>query len=807
MGLLLFLFFVTSSVSHILTKRIEEDVKHLVLVEDARQNAVAKLKIGLAELARSVFAYAHERSESSSKAIGNWQGEFDRAIRAYTKLAKTDDERGMSKEISVFFDEFKALAGAVVALTDDQHDGLAPLRSKMDAVGALIDERIQRTRSRDDTGRMAAIEAVFGMDSTISQYIGYLEAYAASGRPEDRDKAQVSQAAFEWFSTQFRNAGLDDEERAWLDQLTADFTALSGAGGRIMSVIDRKRTVLGNFEVQRTRISGLLDNRLFPAVRAARTQVQRDVSFSISFAIWFLLSMTLFGVVVGAGASIALTRGLVKPILSLTEGAEAIGEGRFDHRIDIQSEDELGRLAASFNRMAQNRQDAEEALRKQAHHDTLTKLPNRVLFQLRLAEALDNARRVNRLVAVHCLDLNKFKDVNDTLGHPMGDLLLQQVAGRLNDCVRKSDTVARLGGDEFAIIQTNLTDSVGITVLAGRVIDSLAMPFDLNDERVYTGTSIGISTYPNDGAEPELLLKNADLALYRAKHEGRLEGRGRFVLFDRAMNAEVLARKSLEHDIRQALNNDEFFVNYQPQIDIENGRIIGAEALVRWRHPERGMVSPGEFIPVAEHAALINNLTEVVLAKTCAQMRTWQDDGMPPMRVSVNLSPADFKRKDIVAVITRVLDENGLEPKFLELEITEGMVMSNAKTVIATLNELHELGVDLAIDDFGTGFSSLSYLKQFPVDRLKIDQTFVAEVLSNKEDASITEAIINLGHSFGLTVIAEGVETAEQMDFLRHQGCDEAQGYFISRPLDPKAIPGFVESFTMDGLREAAKTA
>ena len=806
-GLLLFLFFVTSSVSHLLTKRIEEDVKHLVLVEDARQDAVTEMGIRLAGLARSVFAYAHERSESSSEAIGHWQAEFDRAIRVYTRLAKTDEERGLSKEISAFFDEFKALSEEVVALTDEQHEELAPLRSKMEAVDTLINERIQQTRSRDDTDRMSKFEAVLGMESTISQHISYLEAYAASGRPEDRDKAQVSQAAFEWFATLFRNADLDNEERAWLDQLTADFTVLSSASGRIMSVIDRKRTVLNNFEIQRTRIEGLLDNRLLPAVRTARTQVQRDVSFSISFAIWFLLSMTLFGVVVGACASIALTRGLVQPILSLTEGAEAIGEGRFDYRIDIRSDDELGRLAASFNRMAQNRQDAEEVLRKQAYHDTLTKLPNRVLFQLRLAEGLDNARRVNRLVAVHCLDLNKFKDVNDTLGHPMGDLLLQQVAGRLNDCVRKSDTVARLGGDEFAIIQTNLTDSAGITVLASRVIDSLAMPFDLNDERVYTGTSIGISTYPNDGAEADLLLKNADLALYRAKHEGRLEGRGKYALFDRTMNAEVQARKSLEEDIRRALDNDEFFLNYQPQIDIESGRIVGAEALVRWHHPERGMVSPGEFIPVAEQAALINNLTEIVLAKACAQIRAWHDAGLPPFRVSVNLSPADFKRKDIVAVITRVLDENGLEPRFLELEITEGMVMSSAETVIATLNELHELGVDLAIDDFGTGFSSLSYLKQFPVDRLKIDQAFISDVLSNKEDASITEAIINLGHSFGLTVIAEGVETAEQMDFLRHQGCDEAQGSFISRPLDPEALAEFVKSYTVDGLREAFKTA
>ena len=551
----------------------------------------------------------------------------------------------------------------------------------------------------------------------------------------------------------------------------------------------------------------MLDNRLFPLVRSARVKVERDVSFSISFAIWFLLSMTLFGVVVGAGAAIALTRGLVHPILQLTAGAEAFGEGNLDHRIQIRSDDEMGQLAASFNRMAESRQEAEETLRDQAHHDPMTKLPNRVLFQIRLAEALDNARRVSRTVAVHCLDLNKFKDVNDTLGHPAGDLLLRQVAERLNECIRKSDTVARIGGDEFAIIQTNLTNNSGIATLAGRVIDSLAMPFDLNDERVYTGTSIGISTYPHDGSEADTLLKNGDLALYRAKHMGRQDGRGRYLLFDGTMNAEVQARKSLEQDLRRALENDELYINYQPQIDIETGRIIGAEALVRWRHPERGIVSPGEFIPVAEQAGLVNQLTEIVLTKACAQTKAWQKTVLPDFRVSVNLSPADFKRKDIVAVITRVLDESELDARSLELEITEGMVMSSAESVIATLNELHDLNIDLAIDDFGTGFSSLTYLKQFPVDRLKIDQAFVRDVLTDKDDASITEAIINLGHNFGLTVIAEGVESAEQLEFLRQQGCDEAQGYYISRPLDTVDVADFVTSFTLDGLRAASKIA
>ena len=725
----------------------------------------------------------------------------------YGRLADNDEERGLTAQISTFFDEFRTLSAEIVALTDEQRRGLGPLRSKMQAVDSLIEERVQEVRTLDQTSRMSKVEAVLGMESTISEHIGFLEAYAASGRPENRDKARMSQAAFEWFVTGFRNSDLTDDERSWLGTLVAEFAAMSDAGNRVMQAIDRKRTLLNSFEIQRTRIEGLLDNRLFPLVRSARVKVERDVSFSISFAIWFLLSMTLFGVVVGAGAAIALTRGLVHPILQLTAGAEAFGEGNLDHRIQIRSNDEMGRLAASFNRMAESRQEAEETLRDQAHHDPMTKLPNRVLFQIRLGEALDNARRVSRTVAVHCLDLNKSKDVNDTLGHPAGDMLLQQVAERLNECIRKSDTVARIGGDEFAIIQTNLTNNSGIATLAGRVIDSLAMPFDLNDERVYTGTSIGISTYPHDGSEADTLLKNGDLALYRAKHMGRQDGRGRYLLFDGAMNAEVQTRKSLEHDLRRALENDELYVTYQPQIDIETGRVIGAEALVRWRHPERGMVSPGEFIPVAEQAGLVNQLTEIVLTKACAQTKAWQETVLPDFRVSVNLSPADFKRKDIVAVITRVLDESGLDARSLELEITEGMVMSSAESVIATLNELHDLNIDLAIDDFGTGFSSLTYLKQFPVDRLKIDQAFVRDVLTDKDDASITEAIINLGHNFGLTVIAEGVESAEQLEFLRQQGCDEAQGYYISRPLDTVDVADFVTSFTLDGLRAASKIA
>ena len=807
MGLLLFLFFVTSSVSHFLTKRIEDNVKHLVLFEDAQLNAVAHMGIRLAKFSGAVAGYARERGSADRSEIARQERGFEDAVGIYLKKSDTNEERELIRQVGNVFDGLRSLSVKIIALTDEHHSELPPLRAKMRTVDDLVDERIRQAEISNDAAALVKFESLLGMDSKISEHFSYLEAYAAVGLATDRDLALVSHAAFEWHMARYRDAELSAGERAWVISLSTEFQALSAAGNRLMDTIDVKRGLLNEFSVERSRIEKLLDERLVPMVSAAREQVQGDVSFSISFAIWFLLSMTLFGVVIGAIASVALTRGLVRPILRLTEGAEAIGRGNFDHRIDIRSDDEIGRLAESFNRMAHNRQEAEKALRQQAHHDVLTKLPNRVLFQIRLAEALDNAHRIDRIVAVHCLDLNKFKDVNDTLGHPAGDLLLQQFAARLGEFHRQSDTVARLGGDEFAVIQTNLADDHGITILAGRIIDSLAAPFDLNGERIFTGASIGISTYPHDGTEAEVLLKNADLALYRAKHEGLLEGHGKYVLFDRDMNAEVQGRKTLEADIRLALDRGEFFLNYQPQIHMASGRMVGAEALVRWHHPERGLISPGEFIPVAEQAGLVNSITEIVLAEACAQVRLWRDNGLPDFRVSVNLSPADFKRKDIVALITRVLDENQLEPKYLELEITEGMVMSGADTVIATLNELHALGVDLAINDFGTGFSSLSYLKQFPVDRLKIDRAFVSDVLSNVEDASITEAIINLGHNFNLTVIAEGVETAEQLEFLRQQGCDEVQGYYISRPLDPADIGPFIDGFSLATVNDISNTA
>ena len=810
-GLLIFLFFVTSAVSYLLTQRIEDDVAHLTGVDDPRQSAALAMEVQLAEMARTIHAYAFDRRVVDKERARRSEAGLERSATTFMRLATTAEERTLGELVLGHLEKFKKLGAEIIAATDRQSAELAPFRAKMEKIRDSVEDMIRRSIDRPDAGTRDKLEAALGIDAHIDTTIGALDAYLVSRDPGARDKAGVSKAAFDRIADRYRSTGLSGEEQTWLGKLSDNFAVVIKARDGILTLVDRKRDLLTKFETQRQRMVGLLGAQIVPLIRTAQTQAQRDVNFSTSTAILFLVVMTGFGVVVGGGTAVLLTRGIVRPMVELKASAEAIGRGRLDHRISVKSNDEIGQLAASFNRMAESRQRSEEALRELAQHDALTSLPNRTLFHRRLVEAMDNARRVNRLVAVHFLDLDHFKDINDTLGHPSGDALLRQVAQRLERCVRKSDvvarldanTVARMGGDEFAIVQTNLLHYDGIVVLAKRLVDTISKPFDLDGERVYTGTSIGITVFPYDGREAEMLLKNADLALYRAKQEGR----NKYQLYDPKMNAEIQARKALEQDIRQALEMGEFFLNYQPQIELGSGRIVGAEALVRWRHPERGMVPPGEFITVAEQSGLITNLTEGVLRDACKQAKAWQEARLPRLRVSVNLSPIDFKRKDLVPMVTGIIEDTGVDPKRLELEITEGMVMTGVESVIATLQELHALGVELAIDDFGTGYSSMNYLKQFPVDRLKIDQSFVRDILANDEDASITEAIINLGHSLGLRVIAEGVETEEQLEFLRSRGCDEAQGYCFSRPLGADEFAKLVSDHVAGEALVAAEIA
>ncbi|MFL9932548.1 EAL domain-containing protein [Paraburkholderia sp. RL18-103-BIB-C] len=426
----------------------------------------------------------------------------------------------------------------------------------------------------------------------------------------------------------------------------------------------------------------------------------------------------------------------------------------------------------------------QEQLEYQANYDGLTRLPNRNLLRDRLEHALIIAQRNHKGVAVVFLDLDGFKNVNDSLGHSVGDRLLRVVAERLARCSRTSDTVARHGGDEFVIVMTDTVDEQSLIAWMERVRTSISEPVWLDGTELYVGCSMGASLFPQDGDDAETLMKKADLAMYRAKDMGR----NTFQFYQPEMNASAGARLNLERRLRRALRDNEFLLHYQPQVDIVSGQIVGIEALVRWRDPEVGLVLPSAFIPVAEESGLIGPLSEWVLREACRQNKAWQDEGLPPTRVSVNLSARVFQQRDITKLVMQVLTETGLEPKYLELELTESTIMRNAEEAVSMLNELHALGIGLAIDDFGTGYSSLSYLKRFPVDRLKIDRSFVSDIGVSGDDETITSAIIALAHSLKLHVIAEGVETSAQLDFLKERACDEMQGFYFARPLSTDAI-------------------
>ena len=431
-----------------------------------------------------------------------------------------------------------------------------------------------------------------------------------------------------------------------------------------------------------------------------------------------------------------------------------------------------------FVRDISERKRTEESLSYLAHHDGLTHLPNRTLLLDRLDQALARATRHKKTVAVLFIDLDNFKSINDSLGHSVGDLLLRTVSERLSKSVRKGDTVARLGGDEFAVLFPDMSDSHDVAKIIKKLSKIFETPFQLMENEFFITASIGVSVYPNDGNQSEILLRDADTAMYRAKEKGR----NNYQFFLPEMNVEVSERLALDSALRRALDRNEFLLHYQPQVDLITGRIVGMEALIRWRHPDRGMVSPGKFIPLAEDTGLIVPIGEWVLRTACMQNKAWQSIGIDPIRIAVNLSARQFQHPNLVESVSQALWDTGLDPQYLEFELTES-IMETAEAAITVLRKLSGMGIEISLDDFGTGYSSLSYLKRFPIGKLKIDQSFVRELTTDSEVVAIVSTIITLARSLRLKVIAEGVEKDEELSILRSLDCDEIQGYLFCRPV------------------------
>jgi diguanylate cyclase (GGDEF)-like protein len=485
----------------------------------------------------------------------------------------------------------------------------------------------------------------------------------------------------------------------------------------------------------------------------------------------------------------AFYQSVIHTIYILKQASDRFADGDLSVRVELQTKDELKMVGNAFNNvvdafagMMLERQNYESKIEYQAYYDPLTGLPNRIMFNNQLKLAMEDAKRDDRLMAVMFLDLDRFKVINDTLGHEAGDLLLKAVAQRLTECLASGDRVYRMGGDEFLFIFSDMENKDHAKAAAQAILDHLKAPVYIDSHEFMVSASIGISVYPMDGMVIGKLVKNADVAMYAAKNHGK----NNFQFYETHMNARAAEHLQIESSLRKALEYGEFMLYYQPRFNMISNRITGMEALIRWRHPELGLVPPIDFIPLAEESGFIVPLGEWVMRTACIQCREWQQQENLPLHISVNISAAQFQRDEFVELVKRILEESKLDPAYLELELTESVIMEKGDMAINKLNQLKALGVKISIDDFGTGFSSLSYLKYFPIDSLKIDRSFIKDIPGATKDSAITKTIIALGRRLNLNVVAEGVETQEQFSFLASRKCTEVQGYLISKPLPPE---------------------
>ncbi len=797
-GVLLLLLVITGLIIDRSLRTIDANLSKITEIEEPESAAASEMEINLIGTGFAVFGYLNDRDPQHLQQIEDEAEDFGRFQQQFYELTQGHDEEenALAAEVARGYERFTALADTLISIEDEQATKMEAFLTSLGEMEVLLDREIQVSDTPGDPDGSLKVQATHEMVNNANGIAKGVGNYLRTHQEAYAEQVSDGEQDFERFIAVYEGLDLSSQERQWAADVHVLFDESATLAKEIIELDKEQELALADFVTVRRDMNTLLHDEIQVLTQAGFAGAKGKADKSISFAHGTLLTVLIGSFIVGGGMAFAIGRGITKPIRKLVAGAEEIGSGNLAHRIDVDTHDEIGELAVAFNLMAANlatttasrneldkeiteRKRAEETIKHQAYYDELTGLPNRRLFEDQLDRALAQARRKHQRLVVMFLDLDRFKTVNDTVGHNLGDELLQSASKRLTNLLRDGDTVARMGGDEFTILLPEVDREEAILDVARRILNSFRQPWTLGRSEFVVTASIGIAVWPNDGQDGEALLKNADMAMYRAKDQGR----DNFQLYSPAMNAEVAARLALEKELRRALRNEEFVVYYQPQQNIRTGQIIGVEALVRWQHPERGLLLPGEFIAVAEEGELIVPLGEWVLRTACTQAKAWQDAGLPPLRMAVNFSARQFQHGSPMEAIASVLADTGLDPRRLELEITEGVAMSDVEHAMKILGDLRDLGVQIALDDFGTGHSSLAYLKRFPIDALKIDQSFIRDLTTDPDSKAIAATIIAMAHNLNHTVIAEGVETEEQLAFLREQECDEFQGYLLSRPV------------------------
>ena len=734
--------------------------------------------IALTTIVLTVVSYRSFRSNLESNARRMVRASAEQAFRTLTRVVEQQQERAQG-----FLNSVKSLCGeSSPAGVTHWEDGCVRLAvteylQTEHARGALFESHGRRARIGEVTGRGLAGSVV----RVVSRPPGFdyvLE--AANGQ-----SAITVQFSVEGLDVLFRDRGvlgasgeifLTDTDGHFLTTLRYPETALPKSstvlelageclrGPSEQIVLDYRgvKTIQGIRPVPPFFGGACIHAHLGYDEALAPAEALRD-QLTVRGALFALAGVIL---------SLVLSHWIAGPVRRLAVSARAMENGEFNNPVPIAGPSEMRALGRGFEKMAR-------AIADLAQHDALTGLPNRRLLNERLTQAIALARRRSSHLAVLFLDLDRFKHVNDSMGHEIGDKLLQSVARRLMSSVRSSDTISRHGGDEFVLLLSEISHDRDAALAAQKIVSALTVPHEVGGHELHITTSIGVSLFPDDGQSAETLLKNADTAMYHAKERGR----NNVQFFKADMNARAIEQQWIESDLRRALARGEFTLYYQPKLNLITGELTGAEALLRWVHPERGIIVPTQFVPIAENCGFIVPIGRWVLGEACSQARAWIDAGLRPTAVSVNISALEFRDKDFLDHVCAVLETHHLEPRYLELELTESVLMQHAKSTASMLQSLKDIGVQIAIDDFGTGYSSLSYLRQFPIDVLKIDQSFVHEITAHPDRTPIVSAVISMGRGLNHRVIAEGVETRGQLAFLQAHGCSEGQGYYFSRPV------------------------